>query len=123
MGSIRSSVVQVLLEEQGAAAGQGRQLAAAVREASEAVWDATLHQLLARLGRTAAELATSGKSAGWKIAVAAALKTRTTATNRWLGATLHLGNLYDVSRIVTAWTRAREPGLAKKLKTAPNPKA
>jgi REP element-mobilizing transposase RayT len=112
-----------LIEEQGAATGQGRQLAAAMREASEAIWQSTLRQLLERLGRTEAELATSGKSAGWKIAAAAALKARTTATNRWLGAALHLGNLYEVSRKVAAWTRDPEPSLAKKLLSTPNPQA
>ena len=44
-------------------------------------------------------------------------------TNRWLGAALHLGNLYEVSRKVAAWMRAPEPGLAKKLQLTPNPKA
>jgi REP element-mobilizing transposase RayT len=112
-----------LIEEHGDAAGRGRQRAAAMRAASEAVWEATLPQLLERLGRTEAELSTSGKSAGWKIAVAAALKARTTATNRWLGATLHLGNLYEVSRKVAAWIREPDPALAKKLQIAPNPKA
>ena len=39
------------------------------------------------------------------LALAAALKARTTATNRWLGAALHLGSLHEVSRKVAAWTR------------------
>jgi REP element-mobilizing transposase RayT len=112
-----------LIEEHGTMTGQGRRLAAESREASEALWQATLRELLDRLGRTEAELATDGKSAGWKVALAAALKARTTATNRWLGTALHLGNLYEVSRKVAAWIRAPEPALAKKLKWAPNPKA
>jgi len=67
-------------------------------------------------------LATSGKSADWKIAIAAALKARTTGTNRWLATTLHLGNLYKVSRKVSVWMRNPEPTLAKKLQITPNPK-
>jgi putative transposase len=112
-----------LIKEHGAMAGQGRRLEAAYREASEAVWQENLRELLERLGRTEEELATDGKSAGWKIALAAALKARTTATNRWLGTALHLGNLYEVSRKVAAWIRDPEPALAKKLKSTTNPKA
>ena len=48
------------------------------------------------------------KSAGWKLTSAAALKARTTATNRWLGTALQSGNLPDISRKLTAWTRARD---------------
>jgi REP element-mobilizing transposase RayT len=112
-----------LIEEQGVVTGQGRRLAAEHREASEAVWQATLRQLIGRLGRTETELASSGKSVDWKIAVAAVLKARTTVTNRWLGTALHLGNLYEVSRKVAAWTRDPEPALRRKLKWTPNPKA
>lgn len=82
-----------------------------------------MRQLLERLGRTEAELASSAKSAGWKVAVAAVLKARTTVTNRWLGTALNLGNLYEVSRKVAAWTREPELALAKKLQWTPNPKA
>jgi hypothetical protein len=42
--------------------------------------------------------------------VAAALKAQTTVTNRWLGSTLHMGSLYEVSRKVTAWMRWNESG-------------
>ncbi len=115
--------VKELIEEQGAAAGQGRRLATEHREASEAVWEAALRQLLARLGRTEANLGEAGKSVDWKIAVAAALKKRTTVTNRWLASTLQMGNLYEVSRKVAAWTRDPDPDLAMKLQWTPNPKA
>jgi hypothetical protein len=33
------------------------------------------------------------------------LKAQTTVTNRWLAETLHLGNMYEVSRKVSAWLR------------------
>jgi hypothetical protein len=55
--------------------------------------------------------------------VAAVLKARTTVTNRWLGRALHMGNLYEVSRKVAAWTREPDLALAKKLHWTPNPKA
>ena len=44
------------------------------------------------------DLAKDQKSADWKVAIAAALKRRTTATNRWLGAALNMGGLHEVSR-------------------------
>ena len=37
-------------------------------------------------------------------------------TNRWLTTTLHLGNLFEVSRKVAAWMRNPEPSLCKKLR-------
>ncbi len=73
-----------------------------------AVWQEMLASLLAQLGRTADELASAGKSAEWKLALAAALKAQTTVTNYWLGETLYLGNLHEVSREVEEWTRGPE---------------
>jgi hypothetical protein len=61
------------------------------------------------------ELATTGKSVDWKLAIAAALKARTTVTNRWLATTLHLGNLHVVSRKVSAWRRQPNLALQRKL--------
>jgi hypothetical protein len=43
-------------------------------------------------------------------------------SNRWLTTALHLGNLFEVSRKVAAWTRNPEPSLCKKLQITPNPK-
>ena len=57
------------------------------------------------------------------MAAAAALKVRTTVTNRWLATTLHLGNLFEVSRKVSARLRNSEPSLNKKLHITPNPKS
>ena len=88
--------------------GEGRRMAAETRFTQEALWQEALTEQLGKLGRTTAELAATGKSAEWKLALAAALKARTTATNRWLGAALHLGSLHEVSRKVAAWTRKAE---------------
>ena len=112
-----------LIEERTAMAGQGRRISREHREASEAIWQDAMRQLLAQLGRSEAELGTSGKSADWKIAVAAVLKERTTATNRWLGKTLHLNGLYEVSRKMAAWIRDPEPSSIKRLNTTTNHKA
>jgi hypothetical protein len=80
----------------------------------EAVRQETLASLLAKAGRTAGELASEGKSAEWKLALAAALKAQTTVTNRWLGEALHLGNLHEVSRKVAAWTSGRAVARGKR---------
>jgi putative transposase len=95
------------VQAHAATLGQGRRMAEETRVTQEAVWHETLAGLLAKAGRTTDELASDGKSAEWKLALAAALKARTTVTNRWLGETLHMGNLHEVSRKVAAWTRGR----------------
>jgi putative transposase len=111
------------VQAHAATLGRGRRMAAETRVAQEAAWRETLAKLLGRVGHTEGELAATGKSEGWKLALAAALKARTTATNRWLGAALHLGNMHEVSRKVAAWTREPDAALSRKLGLTPNPKA
>ena len=106
---------KALAQENRELTGQGKRLAAEGREAAEAIWEEELAGLLRKWRRKAGELAATGKSVDWKLAVAAALKARTTVTNRWLATTMHLGNLHEVSRKVSAWTRHADPALLKKL--------
>ena len=94
-----------LVREHRRAVGRGPHLAANLRDSREAVWQEELARLLKQRRKTPAALAADGKSADWKVALAAELKARTTVTNRWLGTTLHLGNLHEVSRKVAAWQR------------------
>ena len=44
------------------------------------------------------------------------MKSGTTVTNRWLGASLYMGSLHEVSRKVSAWARNPDTALTKKLK-------
>ncbi len=104
-----------MAREHGEAAGHGRRLANEIRIAQEAVWAEELERLLPKLGRPAGDLKKEGKSVPWKLALAAALKSRTTATNRWLGTNLYLGNLHEVSRKVAEWRRQPDSALTKKL--------
>jgi REP element-mobilizing transposase RayT len=97
--------VRSLAEEQRELRGQGRRLALQMRETHEALWREELEGLLRVGRRKAEELASSGKSADWKVALAADLKSRTTVTNRWLATNLRLGNLHETSRKVSAWLR------------------
>ena len=105
-----------MIRENHELAGHGRRLARELRESREALWEDELAVLMRKLGRRTEELRRAGKSETWKLAIAAALKARTTVTNRWLAATLHMGNLSEVSRKVAAWTRDPDPALQSKLK-------
>ena len=106
---------KTMIKENQELVGQGRRMAAQMREMREALWQEELTALLRQLRRTPADLAKENKSAGWKVALAAALKTRTTATNRWLGEALNMGGLHEVSRQVSAWHRQPDPARQKKL--------
>ena len=112
-----------LMRDQVRLTGQGRRLEQELQEAREAVWQEALATVLSKLRRSVADLSVAGKSVDWKLAAASALKARTTVTNRWLAATLHMGNLHEVSRKVSAWNRRPDPALAKKIQSTPNPKA
>ncbi len=81
----------------------------------EAVWQEELDRLLGNLRRSAKDVANEGKSVNWKRALAAALRSRTTVTNRWLGTALQMGNLHEVSRKVAAWIHQPDATLTKKL--------
>jgi REP element-mobilizing transposase RayT len=106
---------KALVRENRQLTGHGRKLAAEMQEARESVWQEELATLLRKLRRRPEDLTSAGKSVDWKLAIAAALKTRTTVTNRWLATTLHMGNLHEVSRKVGVWSRQPDPALRRKL--------
>ena len=99
-----------------------REAAAVLKQTTEeagslrkALWEDELTRLLSQVGRQRTALIREGKSVGWKLAVAAALKERTTATNGWLSETLRMGNK------VVAWVRSPDRNLAKNVGLTPNP--
>ena len=115
---------KALLREHQELRGKGpRVVADDVAAAREAIWWDELNEILPLLGRKRHELAGTGKSAEWKLAAAAMLKARTTATNRWLARNLHLGSRYEVGRKVAAWLRRSTPALLGRLKLTPRPTA
>jgi hypothetical protein len=114
---------KALVRENRSLTGLGRRRAAEMQETREAIWRETLAELLRKLRRKPGDLALAEKSVDWKLALASALKARTTVTNRWLATTLHMGNLHEVSRKVAAWIRKPDPVLQMKLAPTPNPKA
>ncbi len=96
---------RAIIQEHDELVGHGPRLAVELREAREAGWQEHLERELRRLRRKPDEIVASGKSEPWKLAVAAALKARTTVTNRWLSEHLRMGNHHEVSRKVSAWIR------------------
>ena len=110
-----------LIEENRALRAGRSQHFADMRAEYESHWHAELLRLLRRLRHTPADLAAAGKSAEWKVAIAAALKARTTVTNPWLGTNLRLGNRHEIGRKVAAWRRSGNPALARKLGLLPTP--
>jgi hypothetical protein len=110
----RSFKKEVAVEHRSAAAALERG-DRTVDELKDVVLQDRLNGLLAKLNKSRADVVVAGKSEPWKVALAAAMKANTTATNRWLAAQLHMGALHEVSRKVSAWVRHPDVGLARKL--------
>jgi REP element-mobilizing transposase RayT len=72
------------------------------RDIAREVWQERLSMYLAALKKSVPELRVSAKGAPWKVAVAAAMKTTTTASNPWLAEQLHMGSPFRLSRLVSA---------------------
>lgn len=68
-------------------------------EARELAWAKEVNRLKTQLG--VKPTAAKAKSADWKVAVAAIMKERTTAPNRWLAEHLEMGSMFTVSRMTT----------------------
>lgn len=72
-------------------------------------WAAALNRALKAVGRKPDDLAVAAKSAPWKLAVAAWMKTHTQASNGWLSQRLHLGAPAAFSRNLTHYRRSLQP--------------
>lgn len=112
-----------LLEDQQEKRGYVRESAAELKMVLEESWSAHVRGLLKRVKRTERDLRSSKKSESWKVGLAVAMKTQTTATNRWLGENLNMGSLYEVSRLTSRWMNQPDRKLARLLKITTNPKA
>ena len=77
-------------------------------------WRAALDRCLRHTGKTTAEIKAERKSADWKIAIAAILKLKTQASNRWLCEQLHMGTPVAVSQLTGLLHR--QGGPAAKLR-------
>jgi hypothetical protein len=92
-------------------------------EAKEELLGRRLKEGLATLNKTEADLRAESKSEPWKVGLAAAMKLKTTATNRWLSERLNLGHPDEVSRKVNAWLRNPDPRILRKFDLPSNPVA
>ena len=75
------------------------------RELSRELWAERLAVYLRALGKTAQDSRTEAKGAPWKVAVAAAMKATTTASNPWLAQQLRMGSPFRLSRLAGACRR------------------
>lgn len=79
-------------------------------ELRQARWTELLDRGLATAGKTLAQARQEPKSAGWKLAVAAWMKSCTQAGNGWLSERLGLGAPAAFSRNLTTYRRRLAPG-------------
>ncbi|MEZ5276003.1 MAG: transposase [Opitutaceae bacterium] len=87
-----------------------------LEDAREAALQEVLDVLLRKLGQSRKNIASDGKFEKWKIAVAAAMKSRTTVSNTWLKENLGMGSIHEISRQVSAWIRNPDGELQRRLK-------
>lgn len=59
--------------------------------------------LLHCLKKDSADISSDAKGARWKVAIAAEMKRRTTATNPWIAERLNMGSPFRLSRLVSKW--------------------
>jgi len=78
--------------------GEARANAELQKELSESRWRALLKMGLDALGKKPEDLKCDLKSADWKVALGAWIKSQSGATNRWLGENLQMGHFYNVSK-------------------------
>ncbi len=76
-----------------------------LKELKQAEWERVLGDLFIQVGKTPKHAAEDWKSAEWKVSMAEALRRKTTATNRWIAETLHMGAPNSVSQYLV-WARA-----------------
>jgi len=72
-------------------------------------WRTALNRCLRQVAKTRADITTGKKSADWKVAIAACLKIKTQASNRWLSEQLHMGTPVAVSQLVGLLRRQGGP--------------
>jgi REP element-mobilizing transposase RayT len=84
------------------------------QEIREQQWGEVLATGLRKAGKTIEAAASARKSAPWKVAIAAELKRRTQATNRWIAEQLHMGSAVAVSQYVGRARRAATPPVRAK---------
>jgi len=85
------------LEKKGLESAGGAEFAGHGEERAEVL----LEEGLRRLGKTASDLQSDRKLAAWKVVLAGWIKQHCGVTNRWFSETMHMGNLYGISKAIT----------------------
>ena len=80
------------------------------KEIKEQAWRDASARLLMNTGRLESDFGPAPKSASWKLAIAAWMKSHTQASNRWLCKTLNLGTPDAFSHNLTKYRRHTQPG-------------
>lgn len=75
------------------------------RDIARELWQERLTGYLRVLGKSPPDIRNDAKGAPWKVALAAAMKTSTTASNPWLARELHMGSPFRLSRLAGACQR------------------
>lgn len=91
---------QALVKEHREKLAQGGRDSGTTREVRQMLWTEALNAAMAKLDKSAAAVKNDRKSAPWKVAVAAQLKSVSTVTNVWLAEQLGMGAPDGVSRYV-----------------------
>ncbi len=85
-------------------------------EARELFWEQELQKVLSQMSPSKRRV--SAKSADWRVAAAATMKKRTTASNPWLARRLEMGSPFTLSRLVSeCWQGTRAVREYKHLTT------
>lgn len=72
-----------------------------LKELNEANWEELVLAELQQRKKTQGSIDNEAKGADWKIEIARALRTKTTANNRWIAMRLHMGHPSRVSNLIT----------------------
>ncbi|PTY04901.1 transposase [Opitutaceae bacterium EW11] len=96
--------------------GSPQHARAETRDAKHALWESLCSRMLERLGKKYDEAKKEKKSAAWKIAVAAQMKSCCTVKNPWLADRLHMGDPDGVSRYVGELAKGQRPSASFLIK-------
>jgi REP element-mobilizing transposase RayT len=100
---------KALVECHGETFARAKNVERDAQETKELRCEVAVEKALRRLGKTALDIRADPKSAPWKIAIAARLKTTSLAKNPWIATQLNMGDPDGVSRYVGEFHRGLRP--------------
>jgi putative transposase len=82
-----------------------------------------LEEGLRRLAKKDADLSSDRKLAPWKVVLAGWIKRHCAVTNRWFSETMHMGNIYGISKALTQENKTKHHAKLSRLLQTPKSKA